>query len=375
MLNKIGSAGRILSSFTELVLIDKDRCVRLRHKWSKCDECMSSCPAGAIKVGRAGGAVNIDWDKCNGCGICSNVCKTGVYTLKNFNDKGFIDRCREIVMDYGSLEVRCGIVSDEATSNSVTVECIGIINPAHILGVIASSSGSRVHFRYDTCSNCTSKFGEAIVQRSINITENILTALRLDGKAVITTGNFPSGAAVRVNKCGGKKKEAEKKEVLSRRELFGYFKKKTQLSVAKTIDVFLEAEKKPTARRIDYSGKLPVKRILMLAYMKKMGEISKDMLDTSDNALITGLEIDENKCDICGICYKFCPAGALTEYSISGESRAVKAGINFKPAYCVKCGLCVAACFRKAIKYADTVSMACFIGGHDLLLIRATPQK
>ncbi len=342
MLNPIGSAGRILSSFAEGIRIDKDRCVRLRHRWSKCDECMSSCPTGAITIGSAAEAINIEWDKCNGCGICSNVCKTGVYTLKDFNDKSFIDRCAEIVKDYGSLEVRCGKVNDEAASHSVTVECIGIINPAHILGVIASCAGA-VHFRYDACSNCKSKFGETIVQRSINITENILNAFRLERMAALTAGIFPSGAALPVDGCGGRKKETEKKEVLSRRELFSYFKKKTQLSVAKTIDVFLEAEKKSTAQLIDYSGKLPVKRILMLAYMNKIGEIAKDMLDTSDNALITGLEIDGSKCDICGICYKFCPSGALTEYSISGESRAVKAGINFKPAYCVKCGLCIAA--------------------------------
>ena len=336
---------------------------------------MSSCPAGAVKVGSTGGAVDIEWDKCNGCGICSNVCKTGVFTLKDFNDKSFIDKCAQFVMDYGCVEVSCGKVNAESAGPSVAVKCIGLINPAHILGVIVSGART-VHFRHDSCSECESKFGETIVQRSINITQNILKAFSLDRKAVITAGNFPSGAALHVSGCGGKKKEPEKQEVLSRRELFGYFKKKTQLSVAKTLDVFLEAEQKSASKRIDYSSKLPVKRILMLNHMNKMGEIAEDVLDTSDNALMTGMEIDGNICDACGICYKFCPSGALTEYSISGEGgTAVKGGINFKPAYCVKCGLCIAACFLKAIKYTDTVSMACFAGGNDLPIMRVSRKK
>lgn len=361
-----------MSGFAEVIKIDRDRCVRLRHKWSKCDECMQACPTGAIKVGNVGGAINIEWYKCNGCGICSNVCKTGVYTLKDFSDKGFLDRCRGVVLDCGKLEVRCKKVNDGTGNYDVVVECLGIINPAHILGIIASGAEA-VHFRYDTCNNCKSRYGEAVLQRAINATEGILNIFGSGRKVVITAGSSPAGFVPLLKDRGnsGKKKETEKKEMLSRRELFSYFKKQTQFSAVKTFDVFLEAEQKSAAQRIDYSGKLPVKRVLMLTFLREMGEITKNTLNTSDNALMSGLEIDRNKCDMCGICYKFCPTGALTEHTAPDESGAVfKAGINFRPAYCVKCDLCIAACFQKAIKYTDALNMASFIECHELPIIR-----
>lgn len=55
--------------------VQPDRCIAFEHG---CEVCVEACPYGAISKG-AGGVPQVDDARCNGCGVCENVCPALVY--------------------------------------------------------------------------------------------------------------------------------------------------------------------------------------------------------------------------------------------------------------------------------------------------------
>ena len=55
-------------------VIDKGKCI-------KCKVCWQYCPDNAIKILKDG-SVEIDYDYCKGCGICSNECKVKAIVME-----------------------------------------------------------------------------------------------------------------------------------------------------------------------------------------------------------------------------------------------------------------------------------------------------
>ena len=54
-------------------VINADKCVG-------CLQCYLYCPEGVIY--KDGGKVAVDYDFCNGCGICKKMCKTGAIEME-----------------------------------------------------------------------------------------------------------------------------------------------------------------------------------------------------------------------------------------------------------------------------------------------------
>lgn len=69
--------------------IVSSQCVRLRHKSSKCDKCIKACPKNAIEINAE---ISINYDACNGCGACYEVCATGVFSLSSLSENKQLTR-------------------------------------------------------------------------------------------------------------------------------------------------------------------------------------------------------------------------------------------------------------------------------------------
>ncbi|MFO0752324.1 MAG: hypothetical protein U0411_03235 [Thermodesulfovibrionales bacterium] len=354
----------VLAKLVEVVQIRKDSCVRLRHKNAHCRECSASCPVDAIQVGTVGEGITIEWNKCIGCGICCTVCKTGVYTLKEFSDRLFIEKCRQAIIRGKGLEIRCKQAVGGAHPSWIEVPCLGIIDPAHLIGMVAYGASS-LHLRHAECGGCSARHGDGCAAGSIAAAESLLRIFSPGEKVVITAGTHPAPFA-------GEEKDAEGKgrRMVSRRELFRYFKMRFLISAAETVDTLSEGQHRPGGERIRHTGFLPERRRLLIALLKQLGTPPERVQDPSGCAVAAELEIDGNECDMCGMCCHFCPTHALREYNASAAAPGTAAGreIRFRASDCVKCNLCLVACYRNAIRSTDSFDRERFIEEREKLL-------
>ncbi|MBZ0157717.1 MAG: 4Fe-4S binding protein [Alphaproteobacteria bacterium] len=357
----------VIAKMAEVVRIQKNSCVRLRHKNAQCRECITHCPAGAIQVGTAGENITIEWSKCIGCGICCTVCKTGVYTLKEFSDRLFLEKCRQAVVHDKGLEIRCKQAGGGTQCSGIEVPCLGIIDPAHLIGMVVYGASS-LHLWHAECGRCNARHGDSCVSKSVGTTESLLRIFNPAKKVMITTGTHPA-PFTREEKAARESGQKPEKMV-SRRELFKYFKLQALFSAAETVDIFPEEQQKPERGGIGYTNFLPERRELLIAFLKRLGNPPGGVQDSSECALIAELEIESNECDGCGMCYHFCPTHALREYNDSDDARGKAAGreIRFKSSHCVKCDLCLVACYRKAICYTESFDRERFIEEREKIL-------
>jgi ferredoxin len=358
-------AGRVISNVEHVVAVQESRCVRLKHKRSTCQVCVTNCPTQAIRVGSIRGHVSIDWEKCVACGICANVCNTEVYSLKQLNDRDLLEHGRAIIETQNKLEIRCRKVNDKPIKTAVEINCLGFINLAHIL-VLAVYGAEVIHFRHADCENCEAKCGEEHFKKNIQAATDILNAFAIKNDITLSTGNQPADFDPPAEQDHLKSKG----ELLSRREFFQYFKLHAKYAMAKTVSTIWDAEPKQGRHPVDFTHKyLPGKRQLLLAALRTSGKLDENSFDTSESLILTGMEIDPDKCGLCESCARFCPTAALTQHTVHDvRGKKVEAELKFNTARCVKCGLCLDACFTKALTYDNQISKHFLIKECDLLL-------
>jgi len=72
----------------------------LANSCKEFDDCISSCPKGAISANKLN---KIDFEKCDSCGICVNTCSSGAFKLvgKNFSAKEVFEEIKKDIPYYG----------------------------------------------------------------------------------------------------------------------------------------------------------------------------------------------------------------------------------------------------------------------------------
>ncbi len=66
-----------------------NRCSRLMENDTLCHNCVANCPEEAVDIR---GKVTLAKDKCNGCGICVEVCPCGVFSFGHKEEDSNISR-------------------------------------------------------------------------------------------------------------------------------------------------------------------------------------------------------------------------------------------------------------------------------------------
>ena len=56
--------------------------IRDTAKCTKCLQCVTYCPDGAIHWHKEKGDIEFDYNMCKGCGICANECPTKAITMQ-----------------------------------------------------------------------------------------------------------------------------------------------------------------------------------------------------------------------------------------------------------------------------------------------------
>lgn len=339
------------------------QCSRLRHQLSKCHLCSDCCPTGAISWRES---LNIDADKCTGCGICATACPNGVFEANNPANEVLLQKIAAGLQHSHHIIFACSRYQQEINTTSmkmgdiVTVPCLGRIDESILVSGIAL--GAEAMGLIDAfCHDCDFKSGWSIAHQT-SVTANKILGMFGISEKVYFSARIPvlrekkMVVAVQSSDLSGKR--------YSRRNFFKAMTQETKKATMLAASSIINRDEDNGKAEIRKSGLpfyLPSKRKLFLNSVKKLGQpacspISADILPFYQ------LKIDDN-CTGCGMCAYFCPTGALKKIDEAG-----KVAITFQLSNCTKCNLCQEICYKEAISLLPTINPDKLLNDeHDLL--------
>lgn len=339
-INKILGLSKIekfLNRFEKLPLrVYQGQCSSKRGDQQRsCRLCLDVCPSAAITLGDE---LNIDFEKCNGCGFCANVCPSGVFEPL-VSDDYLLAHIKTLAEKDSFIAFNCPRTKDNHGDRAaVNLSCLGRLNEVLLIG---SSVFGAKQLWLDTgaCNGCELESGLAQAHRAVKNSHSILAAFSrsLD---ISFTAELPGDWTLKL-------RPREQKEIGSptRRELFTGLYRQAIVSGAAIISERLEPlfsleEKLP----LDY--RLPRRRELLLMLVRKLGRPSQATISAAGLAF-TNMTINDD-CTFCGNCALFCPTKALGE-----EKDDQRGKIVFTLPKCTKCNLCKVVCPTRAIAFTD----------------------
>ncbi len=319
--------------------VNRRRCLRVRHRKSNCRLCLETCPLGAISFSEG---LQVDRSLCSGCGICAGVCRNGVFGLRDFAHESMLTSIRQ----KGEVKFTCFSLPPE--SDGFRVPCLGYLDEAMLIGIIASGSQA-VRLIAGQCKRCRHGVGIRVAGKTVKLANQILTAFGLSKKLSISIGEAGDSYGV------------SQDERYSRREFFSYIGAKTKSRfavVTNKANTDLEIE----ARIFTLSSGLPKKRSILLEQIKKLGQPVIDHVN-ADDLPFAKVKLGGD-CNGCNMCVTFCPTGALR--SLGTEDSQV---IDFSLGYCLACGLCSEVCPQKTVSYSSWIDPELLANNTRMILV------
>lgn len=314
--------------------INTCQCLPLRSPKSICRLCVEHCPVAAIELKQD--SIKIADNRCTGCGICFNLCPTGVYEMTNLYQDAFLETARHNISKTGTVKIECYKIPFEySLPKAVRVPCLAHITPGLILKLMSLGVDEVMIRGAGICAVCESRCGDKIARDTVSKTQKLLEAIGLKKKASITQ------AGISINNLiyeGERLKDYKDDPNLSRRQIFSLFKKEAKKGVAGIIknENTLKIEGKERLKKA-----MPKQRDNLL---KAIEGFSSTFGNRSITSSIFPAVTINNGCNMCRLCVLFCPTDALAI-----EDTEKGAGIVFKTATCTGCNLCVDVCAEKAV--------------------------
>lgn len=341
--------------------IHPERCVPVRNRNAVCTRCQEACPTHAITC--EGNSLDIDPDLCDGCAVCTTVCPTAaLLPLEPTFAELLQGALRLASADEGRLIVACGRYLREHPRFDPTqvyeVDCLGCLDEAFLIG-LAISDVTEVTFVDGDCAGCPRSRGRRVLDGVLTQTEALLSAWEVDSPAHVE-GDMPDRA---VTKRKARAMSADRG--VSRRDFFTDIKGNAKSLAAEVVLEATTGEKPDEGKvnliellRVPSGGTMsqftPPRGEFILGFLDQLGEPTIRTVRTS---LWSRVEVDAEKCTLCGMCGVFCPTGAIVKDDASEDP-----GLDFYPVDCVGCGLCQTACMPHAITLSDEVDLTRLLG-------------
>lgn len=335
----LGQIAELLTKFeSRATYVYPSQCKRVRHRNAQCTLCADHCSAGAITFRES---LQVDQERCLGCGICAAVCPTGAFEAASPTNTELLDRIEELGKTIASIRFACPKVKGGA-EEVIRVSCLGRLDASILLGAVARGV-REIELVNGACHDCANGIGHKVAVQAIADSKELAGAFGITARISFVTA-LPSEAVPA--------EPSSPADAVSRRAFFDRLVRETTRAAAVTTATVLDAgaTANPAAIRGEMPTRLPLSRRLLLDSLKRLGQPV-----LRDGATCVRLAATFNitpSCSGCRMCALFCPTGALRRVDEDG-----KAGLTFSSAYCTNCGLCREICYRQSVNLDSHVDL------------------
>lgn len=317
----------------KLVLFSS-QCLRERHKGHKCDICLKTCPCKAIQFFKS--KIEVDENKCNACGLCTHICPAGVFELKDYFQ--IVEHTRASIKE-GKIELSCYETTGKKAGE---MPCLGLLNEGLFLYLITCGAQT-IYLNESNCNKCFANVIWDTLQQKITSTIYLINLLDPNRTVKIQ----------RVNN-----ENSTRSSNYSRREFFSHFR---EVAFKKLTSSLIEPKKEVAQRLPNYRRLLSdaIRNLWQNAQYKKEEFIKKIGID---GLPFTQVKVNDT-CQLCELCSKLCPTGALLR-----EDDEKSGYLLFKLINCTNCGLCKQICPQSGITFADSIEIFGLLYGYLKLI-------
>lgn len=314
------------------VEVVSNRCVRERHKNSKCTRCRDICPENAIELGQ--GPV-IDKYGCTGCGFCGSICPPGALVPINFP----FAQLRSLLE--AKKEIFFGCTLNDSEGN-LMAPCSGSLTPGMLA---ASAKDHSATINHSKCAGCKYAKGAELTSRRVEVLNRILNALG-EPNRIDVVSKSPRGITDSQMEEGGRRD----------------FIKQVGAEGMGLIEQILPFKSSPAKEKLQLEKKImPRKHALLVNLILDHEDPTAGLILDLPEIGLASMSVNDS-CNGCGMCSTFCPTGALVMDALENDDGSGRATLVFDAKRCLRCDLCVDICPREAIAYNEHLTLSEIFG-------------
>lgn len=288
-------------------------CINVRGRQMLCRRCVDACPADAIDLSID--TLRIDPARCTGCGACVPVCRAAALALDGFAPLSLLDAAS----GKDRLDVTCDVAAGPGTS----LPCLAVLDARLLCGVAAQGAAHVVMHGANLCAMCRRGDARPVLRRLACDLAAWLGAAAPQIEEVPAPARRPAPRATKPD-----------------------LKRRAFLKLGR-------AARRPRDHTDDGARPHPYQTALMRAMPV--------LAWRGGRRHPWHLRRVDARCNLCGICARKCPTGAL-RLEVTDTTRA----LTFDPALCTGCGLCIRLCPYRGIK----AGVGAVAGGRRVLRVR-----
>ncbi len=310
----------LVSSRMGPLLVDHQRCSRVRSPLSKCSYCIDICPVNALSFSHDGIEINAD---CLECGLCAGVCPTGALGIQEPTELALLDKVAIIGEREGTPVIGCRPQQD-LNPKGILIPCLGSLSWELLLTLDSGSFPVYIVQSKEKCSECPVKGGGEQFLEQLKTSRELLTLLDMPKGAIQVLAKAPQLKAL---------KKADIQDP-SRRAFFRSVFTGAKQVPRTMLNAVLE-EPKAEERGIKAAKGTDTTRLYLLKR-----SLSGKSAQIKDFETLKQIEL-ASTCYFCKACSILCPLGAIKQ---TAENQLV-----LDTGKCTGCNLCVDVCMHKSL--------------------------